>query len=67
MKYLKYFEQASAYEAYKNGSDYVLPNVSYVEETKGVSYQPYIPPPIALAGDIAYWDGTEIKTIDADN
>ena len=42
MKYLKYFEQASAYEAYKNGSDYVLPNVSFVVETKGVSYEPKI-------------------------
>jgi hypothetical protein len=40
MKHLKYFEQASAYEAYKNGSDYVLPNVSYVEENKVVFYMP---------------------------
>ena len=42
MKYLKYFEQASAYEAYKNGSDFITPNVSYVEETKGVSFEPYV-------------------------
>lgn len=42
MKYLKYFEQASAYEAYKNGSDYVLPNVSYIVENKGVLYEPYV-------------------------
>ena len=43
MKYLKYFEEASAYEAYKNGSDYVLPNVSYVVKTEGVSFDPYVP------------------------
>lgn len=63
MKYLKYFEQASAYEAYKNGSDYVLPNVSYVVETEGVSYEPYVPPaPISLC-DIAYWDGSAVRTV----
>lgn len=42
MKYLKCFEQASAYEAYKNGSDYVLPNVSYIVETNDVSFEPYV-------------------------
>lgn len=42
MKYLKYFEELSTYEAYKNGSDYVLPNVSYIKETKGVSYEPAV-------------------------
>ena len=41
MKYLKYFEQASAYEAYKNGSDYVTPNVSYVVETNSIAYNPF--------------------------
>lgn len=41
MKYLKYFEQASAYEAYKNGSDFILPNVSYVVENSIVNYNPY--------------------------
>lgn len=39
MKYLKYFEEVSAYEAYKNGSDYVLPNVSYVEENDIIFYE----------------------------
>jgi hypothetical protein len=43
MKYLKYFEQASAYEAYKASSDYVTPNVSYVVETEGVSYEKFNP------------------------
>lgn len=44
MKYLKYFEEASAYEAYKNGSDYVLPNVSYVENSDIVMYNPNVAP-----------------------
>ena len=65
-KYLNYFEQASAYEAYKNGSDYITPNVSYIEETKIVVYEPKAPEP-ALAGDIAYWDGSEVKTVSQDN
>ena len=38
MKYLKYFEQASAYESYKNGSDYILPNVSYAKDNNVVYY-----------------------------
>lgn len=42
MKHLKLFNDTVSYEAYKNGSDYVLPNVSYIEETKGVSYDPYV-------------------------
>jgi hypothetical protein len=40
MKYLKYFEEASAYEAYKNGSNFILPNVSYVERSKNVTFSP---------------------------
>jgi hypothetical protein len=62
MKYLKYFEQASAYEAYKNGSDYVLPNVSYVVESDSVDFNPYIPPPPA-AGDIVYYTNGSLKTV----
>lgn len=40
MKYLKYFKDASAYEAYKNGSDYVTPNVSFIEKNDGVMFNP---------------------------
>lgn len=40
MKYLKQFKQASEYEVFKESEDYVLPNVSYVVETKGVNYAP---------------------------
>lgn len=38
MKYLKYFKTEANWTAYKDGNDYILPNVSYVEETKDVSY-----------------------------
>lgn len=44
MKYLKYFEEAAAYEAYKNGSDYVLPNVSFIEENTSVRFNPNAAP-----------------------
>lgn len=39
MKYLKLFETEAGYASYKNGSDYVLPNVSYVEENDTVFYE----------------------------
>jgi hypothetical protein len=48
MKHLKLFNDTASYEAYKNSEDYVLPNVSYVEETKGVSYEPYVAPVILI-------------------
>lgn len=38
-KYLKYFETEAEHASYKNGSDYVLPNVSYVEENDTVFYE----------------------------
>ena len=66
MKYLKYFEQASAYEAYKNGSDYILPNVSYVEENDTIFYESKVLE-LAVAGDIAYWNGSKVKTVSQDN
>lgn len=44
MKYLKYFEDASAYEAYKNGSDYVLPNVSFIEDVAVAMFNPNAKP-----------------------
>ena len=39
MKYLKYFEQASEYEAFKVGDEYITPNVSYIEENAGVMFE----------------------------
>ena len=39
-KYLKLFNDTASYEVWKNGEDYITPNVSYIEEIKGVSYEP---------------------------
>lgn len=44
MKHIKFFENITQYESYKNGSDFVLPNVSYVEELKGISFNPNVEP-----------------------
>ena len=43
-KYLKLFETTSQYEAYMGGGEKILPNVSLIEETNKVEYNPYIPP-----------------------
>ena len=43
MKYLKLFNDAASYEAWKNSEDYVLPNVVFSEKT-GVVYDPYVAP-----------------------
>jgi hypothetical protein len=42
MKHLKLFNDIASHEAYKNSEDYVLPNVSYVEENKIVIYEPSV-------------------------
>lgn len=66
MKYLKYFKTSNEHSTYKNSSDFITPNVSYVEETNGVSYEPKVLEP-AVAGDIAYWDGSKVKTVSQEN
>lgn len=38
MKYLKYFETEAEYNAYKDSEDFVLPNVSYVEDIGQICY-----------------------------
>ena len=43
MKYLKYLQTTNDFESFKNSEDYVLPNVSYIVETEGVSFEPYVP------------------------
>lgn len=42
MKYLKYFKTSNEHSTYKNSSDFITPNVSYVEENEGVSYNPLV-------------------------
>ena len=40
MKYLKKFNTTTEYDQFKSGSDYVLPNVSYVVENAVVKFNP---------------------------
>ena len=54
MKYIKLFETASEYQAFKESTDYIEPNVSYSIDTDVVHYNPYIPPP-PKAGDVVYY------------
>ena len=64
MKYLKLFQTNAEYDAYAEG-EMILPNVSYVTESSQVHFKPYVPPPISLC-DIAYWDGSKVKTVSQD-
>lgn len=41
-KYLKKFKTHTEYQTYINGSDKVLPNISYCEDAKDVHLNPYI-------------------------
>ena len=63
MKHLRLFQSNAEYTAYAEG-DMVLPNVSYVKESSKVHFKPYVPPP--PFGDIAYWNGSEVKTVSRD-
>lgn len=40
MKYLKYFTKNSDYQSFMGGGSILLPNVSFVAETKVVAYKP---------------------------
>ena len=64
MKYFRVFETESNYTDFVNGSDYVTPNLCVIRSTGGTKCKPYIPPPPmpAAAGDVAYWDGSRVKT-----
>lgn len=44
MKHLNLFKTESEYNQFKDSEDYVLPNVSYVEETGEIGFNPYIEP-----------------------
>ena len=41
MKYLKLFEKDSDYQSYLNGSNFILPNVSYCKDTIITYYNPF--------------------------
>lgn len=67
-KYLKLFDTESNYSAYINGSEVYLPNVSLVEETGSVKYNP-VPDPsndyltfnVLSSGNIVWKDNTTIQ------
>ena len=61
MKYLKFLENEATYQVFKNGSEYVEPHICYLKDSGGIRWKAYTPPP-ALAGDVAYWDGSSVKT-----
>lgn len=64
MKYIKKFEKISEFENFKNGSEWITPNVSYIVENKGCKLQPYVKPVYTMiAGDIAYWNGSKVETV----
>ena len=64
MKYLRIFEKESDYTQYVGGSDdYVEPHVVLISTTDKVFYKQLTPPPPAQVGDIAYWDGSSVKTV----
>lgn len=65
MKYLKIFEKNNNYETFKNSPEYITPNVSLIEENESLYYeQEIIPEYKNKAGDIAYWNGTKVVTIE---
>ena len=59
MKYLRVLADESAHEAFKSGSEYVEPYICYLKNSGGIRLKAYTPPP-ALAGDVAYWDGSSV-------
>ena len=40
-KYLKKFNEDAEYQAFKESEEYILPNVSYVENNNVVYYNPF--------------------------
>ena len=62
MKYIKKFQKSLEYDNFRNSSSWLTPNVSYIVENGRVNYHPYVPPPPAMVGDIAYWSNGSVKT-----
>ena len=69
-KYLKKFKTEEEYESFSGSKEFILPNVSFIEtplspeKTLKFNPEPHIPP--KELGDIAYWDGNKVKTINRD-
>ena len=56
MKFIKLFNQHAEYEAYINGSDKVLPNISYCEDLNDTHFNPLI----ILPNNVIYYESTEM-------
>lgn len=59
MKYLKVLENEATYQAFKSGSEYVEPHICYLKDSGGIRWKAWEP---VMAGDVAYWDGSSVKT-----
>ena len=59
MKYLKVLENEAAYQAFESGSEYVEPHICYLKDSGGIRWKAWEP---VMAGDVAYWDGSKVKT-----
>ena len=62
MKHLKLFQTEAEYTAYKNGSDFITPNVSYAVDGTKTFYNP-LKLSIYNAGDIVYYVDGNLETV----
>ena len=51
MKYLKYFNNASEYNAFVESEEYILPNVSHIVSGDSVEYNPILPTYVTFSFD----------------
>lgn len=63
MKHLKLFQTEAEYTAYKNGGDFVLPNVSYTVDTTNVFYNAFEEKASQNVGDIVYYVDGNLETV----
>ena len=63
MKHLKRFKNINDFQDFKNSSNFIVPNVSFINENKSMSFKPRPITPANSIGDVAYWDGSRVKTI----
>lgn len=63
MKYLRVLQDETAYDTFKNSTEYITPNICYLQSSGGIRRKLRLPPPppVALC-DVAYWDGSSVKT-----
>ena len=61
MKHLKLFDDAASYEVWKNGEDYVTPNVSYIEENDTIFYE--AEEEFTEDELLYYCDGTDVECV----